>query len=89
MIGTYAIIARQEAISDTSRSWIYGPSAAITTIAEKAGGWYNSKYELYVIRCTEIYNDLPFSFIIDGRLYSIPSREYILDVCSASFINVL
>ncbi|VDD88568.1 unnamed protein product [Enterobius vermicularis] len=79
-IGTYSSTKRYQVISDTGTSWIGGPGSAISAIATQAGGSYDWFNQLYQVPCSKMDTDLPLVFIIDGKEYSIPSFEYILDL---------
>lgn len=93
-MGTYSENKVQQVISDTGTSWIGGPNTYITKIAAQAGGSYDWYYQLYTVDCSMMDSDKPLVFHIDGKDYSIPSYEYILDLdlgnnkCGLTFFDM-
>lgn len=83
-IGTYAFTKSQQAISDTSTSFLGGPRAQIAGIVAAINAKWDDDNGVYFVSCTQ--SGLPdIVFTIGGQKYNIPSTEYVIDVVNFAF----
>ncbi|KIH64533.1 eukaryotic aspartyl protease [Ancylostoma duodenale] len=69
-----------EAISDTGTSWIGAPQQVIDNVVDATGADYDFFQDIYTVPCNNMDTLPPFNVTINGKEYSIPSSEYVLDL---------
>jgi hypothetical protein len=81
--GSYSFTGVQSAISDTGTSFLAVPTAQLAGIVAALGATYDRPNGLYYVPCSHQNTAPAFVFTINtptARQYSIPNKEYIIDV---------
>ncbi|KAL6743826.1 hypothetical protein Aduo_016821 [Ancylostoma duodenale] len=71
---------KTQAISDTGTSWIGAPQQVIDNVVDATGADYDFFQDIYTVPCNNMDTLPPFNVTINGKEYSIPSSEYVLDL---------
>uniref|UniRef100_A0A0K0DA53 Peptidase A1 domain-containing protein n=1 Tax=Angiostrongylus cantonensis TaxID=6313 RepID=A0A0K0DA53_ANGCA len=79
-IGSFSQTKREQVVSDTGTSWIGAPTEIIEAVVNQTGANYDSMNKFYTISCSTMKTQPDLSFTINFVKYSIPSKEYVLDI---------
>uniref|UniRef100_A0A0K0DK16 Peptidase A1 domain-containing protein n=1 Tax=Angiostrongylus cantonensis TaxID=6313 RepID=A0A0K0DK16_ANGCA len=70
----------RKAISDTSSSWIGAPFRVMNEVVSQTGALFDYENEMYTVNCSTMMQQPDLEFIINGIKYTLPSKEYIVDI---------
>ncbi|KAE9417838.1 hypothetical protein Angca_010219, partial [Angiostrongylus cantonensis] len=79
-IGSFSQNKSEQVVSDTGTSWIGAPTEIIEAVVNQTGANYDSMNKFYTISCSTMKTQPDLSFTINFVKYSIPSKEYVLDI---------
>ncbi|RCN34672.1 eukaryotic aspartyl protease [Ancylostoma caninum] len=71
---------KAEAISDIGTLWIGAPQNVIDNVADVTNADYDFFHGVYTVPCDNMDTLPPLNITINGKEYSIPSSEYVLDL---------
>uniref|UniRef100_A0A7E4VW61 Peptidase A1 domain-containing protein n=1 Tax=Panagrellus redivivus TaxID=6233 RepID=A0A7E4VW61_PANRE len=77
-VGSYKHAKSAQVISDTGTSWLGAPEADTNGIVKQTGATYDYTNGIYTVSCDAKLPDLVFK--IGGKTYTIPQKEYVLDL---------
>ncbi|KAE9417837.1 hypothetical protein Angca_010211 [Angiostrongylus cantonensis] len=79
-IGSFTQKEKQDAICDTSSSWIGAPFRVMNEVVSQTGALFDYENEMYTVNCSTMMQQPDLEFIINGIKYTLPSKEYIVDI---------
>jgi hypothetical protein len=82
-VGTYSFTGTQSAISDTGTSFLAVPTTQLNGIIRALSAQYDSQNQLYYVPCSHQNTAPALVFTINtptATRYTIPNKEYIIDV---------
>ncbi|VDM53749.1 unnamed protein product [Angiostrongylus costaricensis] len=79
-IGSFTQRQKQDAISDTSSSWIGTPFRAMNEVVSQTGALFDYENEMYTVNCSTMMEQPDLEFTINGIKYIVPSKEYVVDI---------